>query len=280
MMFSRIHLYARSFPRRHAFSTLPSYHMQLLTARSPEAVRSYDQAVSSYLSLSDDPLHHLKRAIELDPTMVSAHALQAAFVLLSTGYSGGHRVVQAARAAGCEAVRGNRATTREVAMVLAVEALSAGRWHLATRILEHQLNLNPLDVILMRLLHDTYFFLGDSSSLRDSVARVYQAWDPTMPAHSYVSGMLAFGMEECGLYDRAEELAMGALNKDPRDVWALHAGVHVCEMRGQFEEGKRLLREMEDDWKHSNIFSRHLYWHWGLFSLQDGVSGYRSAIKR
>lgn len=270
----------RGLLSRRLLSTLPSYHMNPLTATSTGAVRSYDLAVSSYLCLTGDPLKNLSEGIATDPTMVAAHALKAAFILLSTGHNGGHREVLASRAAGCEAVRKGAATPREVALVLAVEAWSAGRWHLATRILEHQLALNPLDVIVMRLLHDTYFFLGESASLKDSVARAFQAWDPAMPAHGYVCGMLAFGMEECGLYEKAEELAMGALNKDPRDVWALHAGVHVCEMRGQFEEGKRLLRETEEDWKESNIFARHLYWHWGIFSLEEGVSGYRSALLR
>jgi len=101
-----------------------------------------------------------------------------------------------------------------------------------------------------------------------------------MPGYGYVSSMFAFGLEECGAYERAEELAMGALHLDPRDAWALHAAVHCAEMTGRREDGVRLLREGEADWTASNLFAGHLHWHWALFSLEDGVSGYKAAMSR
>jgi hypothetical protein len=259
---------------------LPSQHMQLLTCASSEAVRLHDAAVTSYLTLRGDPIKALRAATALDPHFVAGHALLGAFVLLSTGHAGGHPLVAGARLAGCEAVRAGRATPREVHLVLAVEALAAGRWGLAARVLEHQLSLLPTDAMVLRLLHDLYFFAGDSRALRNSVARAFQAWDPAMPAYGHVCGMLAFGVEECGDLERAEELAMGALTRDAQDIWALHAAVHVHEMRGQFDEGKRLLKETEGDWSEANLFARHLYWHWGIFALEEGLSGWRSALSR
>ena len=254
--------------------------MQQLTCASQEAARLHDEAVTSYLTLRGDPVKALRAAVALDPHFVAGHCLLAAFVLLSTGHSGSHALVRGARGAACEAVRAGRATPREVHLALAVEALAAGRWGLAARVLEHQLSASPTDVVVLRLLHDLYFFAGDAASLRNSVARAFQAWDPAMPAYGHVCGMLAFGLEECGELERAEELAMGALNREATDIWALHAAVHVHETRGQFDEGKRLLKETEDDWAGANLFARHLYWHWGIFSLEEGLSGWRSALSR
>ena len=267
--------------RSTAAPGLGSVHMQPLTSASSEAVAAYDEAVYGYLSLSGDPLGHLARAVAADPAMPAAHALTAAFVLRSSGASGAHPVVAAARrAAGACVRRAGGALPREVALLLCVEALAAGRWALAARVLEAQLAAAPADSLLLRLAHDIYLFLGDSRGLRDSVARAFQAWDPTMAGFPYVCGMLAFGLGETGQLERAEELAMAALHMESRDAWALHAAVHAYEMRGQREQGKQLLKEAEEDWTASNIFSRHLHWHWALFSVEDGTVGYRSALAR
>src|SRR3712207_8780011 len=48
------------------------------------------------------------------------------------------------------------------------------------------------------------FFLGQSSLLRDRVARVLPYWDDRVPGYGYVLGMHAFGLEEMGDYGRAE----------------------------------------------------------------------------
>ena len=273
--------FSSALPSVRSFSTrLPSLYMHQVTCTSTEAVRLHDSAITSYLTLSGDPVKALRTAVSLDPQFVAGHSLMAAFILLSTGHAGAHPLVKASRLAGCEAVRAGRASPREVHLVLAVEALAAGKWGLAARILEHQLGTDPTDAMVLRLLHDLYFFAGDAASLRASVARAFQAWGPAMPGYGHVCGMLAFGMEECGDYERAEELAMSALNANPRDIWALHAAVHVHEMRGQFDEGKRLLKETEEYWSQANLFARHLYWHWGIFSLEDGLSGWRSALSR
>jgi hypothetical protein len=255
--------------------------MQPLTASSSAAVAAYDEAVFGYLSLSGDPLAHLSRATAADPLMPAAHSLTAAFLLLGTGATGAHPLVAAARrdAAAC-ARRAGGALPREVALLLCVEALAAGRWALAARVLEARLAAAPADALLLRMAHDIYLFLGDSRSLRDSAARVFQTWDPTMAGFPFVCGMAAFGLGETGQLERAEELAMSALHMEPRDSWALHAAVHAYEMRGQREQGKQLLKEAEGDWTQSNIFSRHLHWHWALFAVEDGNVGYRGALSR
>ena len=49
--------------------------------------------------------------------------------------------------------------------------------------------------------------------------------------------MYAFGLEEAGQYDKAEEFGMSAIAVHPDDVWAIHAVVHSFEMRGLVDRG-------------------------------------------
>lgn len=260
-----------------SMGSLASQHMQPVTGSSPSAVSLYDRALWQYTSLSGDPVATISEAIAQDPALVSAHILNAAMHLLSTAVGRENVTVQQALECMAAAVREGRVTPRERRLISAVQALADGRWRLAAAILEQQLAASPCDLLTIRLAHDIYFFLGDSRNLRDSVARAWPAWDPTMPGYGRVTGMLAFGLEECGAYQQAEELAMTAINMDPADAWALHAAVHVYEMAGRREEGKRLLKETEEQWMKANLFDRHLHWHKALLNLEDGTVGYRAA---
>ena len=84
------------------------------------------------------------------------------------------------------------------------------------------------------------FAVGDPLNMRDRVGRSLGALGEGHPHHPFVLGMHAFGLEECGTYDAAEEAGMAALAAHPDDVWAVHAVAHVHEMRGDTERGRRL----------------------------------------
>lgn len=105
-------------------------------------------------------------------------------------------------------------------MIVALNAWAEGRIREAAAVLEGWLLENPWDILAIRILHDTYFFLGDARNLRDSVARVMGAWDAFRPGYLKLCGMLAFGAEECGQYALAEEQGMRALSEEMRDPWA------------------------------------------------------------
>jgi len=82
--------------------------------------------------------------------------------------------------------------------------------------------------------------------------------------------MHAFGLEETNLYPQAETVGMRALDAEPRDVWALHAVVHVHEMQGRAEAGLRFMDERRGDWSTGNFFVVHNAWHEALFRLELG----------
>lgn len=126
----------------------------------------------------------------------------------------------------------------------------------------------PRDAMAIQCAHLMDFYRGDAVNLRDRIGRVLGHWDKDTPNFSYILGMQAFGFEECNQYDRAEEAARIALDIEPRDGWTVHALAHVMEMRGQYEEGKKLLRSREQDWAPDSGFAFHNWWHLALFHIE------------
>jgi tetratricopeptide (TPR) repeat protein len=91
-----------------------------------------------------------------------------------------------------------------------------------------------------------------------------------VPGYGYVLGMHAFGLEEMGDYGRAEERARRALEFNPRDPWAVHAGAHVMEMQGWLGQGVRWLTSRTENWAPDNGFAFHNWWHLALYHLDLG----------
>jgi hypothetical protein len=112
--------------------------------------------------------------------------------------------------------------------------------------------------------------LGRSSGLRDHVAQILHAWDPTVPGYAQVLGMYAFGLEETGDLPRAEEAGRRAVELDPRDGWASHAVAHVMEMQGRLGEGITWVGETGAAWEADNGLAFHNWWHLALFHLDAG----------
>jgi tetratricopeptide (TPR) repeat protein len=128
----------------------------------------------------------------------------------------------------------------------------------------------PADLLALLIGHQLDFFLGDAANLRDRVGRSSAAVPTDHPHRGFVLGMLAFGLEETGSYERAEDVGLAALERNSDDVWAIHAVVHTYEMRGRVDQGIRFLRSREDDWTHDNLFTVHNWWHQALFLLEAG----------
>jgi tetratricopeptide (TPR) repeat protein len=96
---------------------------------------------------------------------------------------------------------------------------------------------------------------------------VLPSWSASVPGYGYVLGMHAFGLEETGLYDRAEDAGRKALDLNGRDPWAVHAVAHVLEMQGRIREGIQFLSSRAPDWSVNNGFAYHNWWHLALHHL-------------
>ena len=236
------------------------------TAANEAAVHNLDGALAQYLRFGTETGAFLKRAFTDDPQMVLAHCVKGYFFM--------HFCVPAlvikARAsldAARRSVSERGATDRERRHLDALDAWVRGEFEQAVAHWDAILVDHPRDILAIKLAHYLHFYMGDGANLRDSIGRVLHAWDETVEGHGYVLGMHAFALEESGVYDEAERAGRCAVERNPADLWAVHALAHVMEMQDRHREGIALIRESEPRFDQCNNFSYHLWWHLALFHL-------------
>jgi tetratricopeptide (TPR) repeat protein len=240
-----------------------------MTAASPAAARHYDRAIDDLLHFRPEMLTSAADAAREDPGCPMAATLSAYLRLLSTepaDAADARRLLAEFR----DVTRGQRFLPREEAHLRAVETWLAGDMHAAGRLLRVIARQHPRDVLALAVGHQIDFFTGDALALRDRIAEAMPAWPPDHPHHAPLSGMLAFGLEEAGEYERAEATGRSAVERDPRDVWGIHAVAHSLEMRARVGEGLRYFEERAGDWGDGNALAVHNWWHRALFALEAG----------
>lgn len=234
-----------------------------ITVESDEALGHYDRAVEQLLVLRD-PEPALQSALRIEPHFASAHILQGLLGILGTEVDRLPAVRAAARA-GLDPASG--ASERERHHLAAIETWGQGRFSDACAIWERILLDEPRDALAMYAAHQGDFFLGQSAELRDRVARRLADIEPRSRLEGYYRGMLAFGLEETGQYERAEAEGLRALESDPRDAWAIHAVAHVYEMTNRTRDGTFWLLDRVGDWTPQSFFAVHNWWHLALYHL-------------
>jgi tetratricopeptide (TPR) repeat protein len=138
----------------------------------------------------------------------------------------------------------------------------------ATNAWEAILAEHPRDALALRLAHYMHFYLGPSEAMRSSIARVLDAWDESAPSYGFVLGMAAFAHEETGDYAAGERFGREAVERNPKDTWAVHAVAHVMEMQGRHAEGIDWLTGLEEHWTTAHNFRFHVWWHRALYHLE------------
>lgn len=239
-----------------------------LTATDAFAVRRLDEGVQQLLVLRNDPLAAAEAAAAADPGLVMAHVLKGVLCVLGTEKSllpDARAALEAARAAA----RGS-ALPRERLHLDALAAWLDGRLVSACAAWEAILVDHPCDALAMFAAHQGDFFLGQSSELRDRVARRLADVPRGSALEGHYLGMHAFGLEETGAYVAAEEAGRRAVERDARDAWAVHAVAHVLEMSGRVDEGIAWLTSTTDGWATDNFFAVHNWWHLALYHLDRG----------
>lgn len=231
------------------------------------ALALYEQALREYQSYIGDAVATIERALAAQPDFVLGHAFRAG-VLMSFGEQRFVRPAADSVEAG-ERLLGN-ANTRERTLLAAARRLVERDWTGACALFERVLVEHPRDAFALQTAHLFDFYRGDALNLRNRVARVLPQWSDAVPGVSYVHGMHAFGLEECNQYAEAEAVARRALAMEPRDAWAVHAGVHCMEMQGRVDQGLAWLREREADWVPDCAFAFHNWWHLALLELDRG----------
>ncbi len=234
---------------------------------SAAAQRAYGDALEALNNYFGDPVALIDAALKDEPDFVAGHCLRAGVLAMSTqkSFEGELRasVEAAERLAG-------RANERERGHIRAARAWLDGDFAGATELWGAVAIALPRDLLAIQLAHLGDFYHGASIMLRDRVARVLPAWDDKVPGCGYVLGMYAFGLEEMGDYEQAEETGRRAVEMNARDVWAIHAVAHVHEMQARLAEGMHWLESRAAGWAPGNAFAFHLWWHLALYRLEVG----------
>ncbi|XP_005104787.1 tetratricopeptide repeat protein 38 [Aplysia californica] len=255
-----------------------------LSTASNEACKLYDAILTQYAGWYDEEsfggmegtLEKLKAA---DPDFVMGQVVANGLELLGTGRNTKldaalrddvSRMVELAQNTGKDI------SARERKHVDALDIWAKGDTARACLEWEDILTEFPNDVLALKFAHDTYFYLGYSAQIRDSIARVLPHWKPTMPLYGYIHGMHSFGLEETNLYPEAEAAARKALSINPRDAWATHTLCHVMEMMGRQHEGIHMMQTTTQYWESCGMLACHNHWHWALYYLEIG--DYESAL--
>ncbi|RKT43002.1 tetratricopeptide repeat protein [Thiocapsa rosea] len=225
----------------------------------------YHQALHEFQCYRGDPVATAEQALSRSPEFVMARVLHAYLHLLGTEPDG-----FAVARADLESAGTRPSTARERAHLNAVQHLLDSEWHVASRILEDIAIEHPRDILALQVGHVVDFYTGASRLLRDRIARALPSWSADMPGYHAVIGMHAFGLEETGLYARAEAAGRRAVELERHDAWAWHAVAHVMEMQGRTTEGIAWLRSDSDAWSVDNFFAVHIWWHLALYHLEMG----------
>lgn len=233
-----------------------------MTSGDAAAVARYDAALAKLLLLRNDPVAEVDAATAIDPGLVMGHVLKGVLCVLGTEKS----LLPDAKAAlaMAQAVAGG-ATARERGHIAALAAWVEGRLFDACAGWEKVLVDHPNDALAMFAAHQGDFFLGQSSELRDRVARRLPDIERGGALEGCYLGMYAFGLEEMGDYARAEEAGRKALQHNARDAWATHAMAHVMEMTNRIDDGVEFLTSTAPDWSTDSFLAVHNWWHLALY---------------
>ncbi|XP_077990624.1 tetratricopeptide repeat protein 38-like [Glandiceps talaboti] len=129
---------------------------------------------------------------------------------------------------------------------------------------------HPTDMLALKFAHDSYFYMGYSAQIRDSIARVMPHWKKDTPLYGYLLGMHAFGLVETNFYEQAEKEAKMGLELNKRDAWSTHSMAHVLEMMGRQKDGLSFMSTTKEDWTACGMLACHNFWHWALYHIEKG----------
>lgn len=241
------------------------------TAASIEALGRAQEMILAYRA---DPLAEIDAALAEQPDFAAGHAFRAGLMVMGMERAAAEEAMRSV-AAG-EALR--HANARERAHLAAARAFAEGDLALAHRRYGEIAAEHPRDLMAVQVAHALDFFLGHAAGLRDRPTAAMRAWRNGERGFSWLLGMQAFGLEECGQYGAAEDAGRMALALEPGDAWAVHAVTHVMEMQGRDREGVVFLSRREADWTPSALLAVHNWWHMALFHLEHAEFAQALAI--
>jgi tetratricopeptide (TPR) repeat protein len=235
-----------------------------VVAANAGAVERLDEAVAAYLGARADATTRAAAAVAADPGCALAHCLEGYLRMLSgrrEGVADARRIAE--RAASLPGLTG-----REGQHVAALATWAAGDMGGAVRRWDAALADHPRDLLALRISQFVLSYLGESLRMRETVERALPAWDAASPGYGWLLGCHAYALEEAGDYAAAERAGRAAVERNPADIWAAHAVVHVNEMQGRAHTGVDFVASVAGEWGGCGTFANHLRWHEALYRLE------------
>ena len=243
--------------------------LPVTTASSP-ALERYDRGVVGLLSWSRDALDHFHAAALHDPGLALAHAGAAVCLFLDEQFMEARGAAAAAQSAAAGG------TTREQTHVEALALLVSGQTARGEALMREHLAAHPRDLVVFQRL---YFILFWRGAFPDMLA-LTEALLPENRDGSFMLGLHAFALEEADRCDEARRLAEAALERNPRDAWAVHALAHALYEEGASDLGLTALPPAIHPCTHLGWFRNHLLWHLALMHLALGHDERARALSR
>ncbi|MGD9954340.1 MAG: tetratricopeptide repeat protein [Burkholderiales bacterium] len=244
-----------------------------VTGAGPAALEHYERALAALVAWRGDAAASARAACEAAPGFTIGHLLEA-HVHLCSRDSSGYATARAALARA-SALPMN---ARERLHAGALAAALAGDSDRAAALLGGLLAQNPRDLLALVVAHTLDYYLGETAALHARVASALPAWSRADAGYHGVLAMLAFGLEEAGRYERAEEAAHAALELEPGNIRAHHAMSHVYEMQGRAAIGVRWMAARSAHWTGAGAASTHVWWHLALYHLMLGDARHALAL--
>jgi tetratricopeptide (TPR) repeat protein len=230
------------------------------------AERRFEQGVRVFSLGCGNLLGEFEAAIEADPSFAMGHLGKAWIFALATdpgATSLARAIVATARDLPMDA--------RGKAHLAALDLVLGCAWSEASRLLDRYLMDRPLDLLAHVAGFLIDLFLGNTHNLRDRAARALPFWSSSMEDYAALLGFHAFGLEENGAYERAEEQSRRVAEAEPLSFWAHHTVTHVMEMQGRPEDGLGWMLAREALWSSpDHLTQTHIWWHRALFHLELG----------
>ena len=231
-----------------------------VTAASPHALEAYDQAVHGLLGWDGQALALFRAAVEADPALSLAHAGAGVCLFLEERFDEARAAAETARAAAAGQ------TARERGHVEALALLVTGKPAAAEGAMLEHLEAYPRDLVVLQRLYFMWFWQGRFPEMLELTSRLCRHY----AGDSFMPGLHAFALEQAGRCDEAVRVAAGALRRNERDAWAVHAFAHALYEMAAFETGLGRLPAAIHPCRHLGWFRNHLVWHLTLMHLSRG----------
>jgi hypothetical protein len=238
-----------------------------LSTDSADAAALFDRAVEHYLKYHVDTMNLVNGVLAADPGFVMGHCLKG--YLMLAGANPTHRATIAASLSAAEA--GAAITTRrEQRHVAAFAAWQRGALGEAFAIWRNLLDVDPTDLLAVRICDTTHFRYGHTQVILEQADRLAPAWSTDLPGYECFQSVWAFAHEEAGDTAGAERAIDSAYDRDPTNFFTHHVKAHILEMENRPHEGNDWLGAQTGYWPLGNNLVHHLWWHRALMQLDLG----------